>query len=234
MKNLNTSIDVPSGFISINKQPGLTSHDVVNELRRITGIKKIGHAGTLDPFASGILLIAIGRRATREINKYVKLNKTYIAELYLGAISTTHDPEGEIEFIKHSQKISKEAIQKVIERFIGKQEQIPPMFSAKKIGGKKLYQLARAGKVIERQASQIEIFSIKILSYKWPILVLNINCSSGTYIRSLARDIGKQLGTGAYLKNLKRIRIDKFLLENSILIEEIKKDNWQEKLFLKI
>ncbi len=234
MKNLNTSIDVPSVFIIIDKQVGPTSHNIVDKLRRITGIKKIGHAGTLDPFASGVLLMAIGRKATREISNYVKLDKRYEAELFFGATSSTHDPEGVITTTENIKKPSLEQIQDVIEKFIGEQEQVPPMFSAKKVGGKKLYQLARAGKTIERQPSIVTIMSIKILGYKWPKLVLDIECSSGTYIRTLGKDIGAKLKVGAYLTNLKRTAIDKFLLQDSVLVDDLDKENWQSKLFLKL
>ncbi len=233
VKNLNTSINVPSGFILINKQVGPTSHNIVDQLRRITGIKKIGHAGTLDPFASGVLLMAIGRKATREISKYVKLDKSYVADLLLGAVSTTHDPEGEITVTKNPQEPSLKEVQRVIEKFIGEQEQIPPMFSAKKVGGKKLYQLARAGKTIERQASLVNIMSIEILSYAWPRLALNIHCSSGTYIRTLGSDIGLELGVGAYLEKLRRTSIGEFLLEKSVLVSDLSEDNWEKNLFLK-
>jgi len=234
MKKLNTSIDVPSGFIIIDKQSGPSSHNIVNKLRGITGIKKIGHAGTLDPFASGVLLVAIGRKATREINKYVKLDKRYVADLFLGATSTTHDPEGEITSVKNTQKASLEDVKNIVKKFIGEQEQIPPMFSAKKVGGKRLYQLARAGKTIERQACNINIKSIEILSYEWPKLVLDIHCSSGTYIRTLASDIGRELEAGAYLTGLRRTAIDKFLIKDAILINELNEENWQDSLFLKI
>ncbi len=232
-KQLNTSIDVPSGFIVIDKQIGPTSHNIVDKLRRITGIKKIGHAGTLDPFASGVLLMAIGRKATREISKYVKLDKRYVADLLLGAVSTTHDPEGEITESKNINKPSLEEIQKVIKKFIGEQEQIPPMFSAKKVGGKKLYQLARAGKVIERQPSIVNIMSINILFFEWPKLVLDIHCSSGTYIRTLGSDIGRELGVGAYLTDLRRTAIDEFLIDDAVLVKDLSGENWQDKLFLK-
>ena len=234
VSNLNTSIDVPSGFIIIDKQIGPTSHNIVDKLRRITGIKKIGHAGTLDPFASGVLLMAIGRKATREISKYVKLDKRYTADLLLGAVSTTHDPEGEITVTKNPQETSLEEIKKTIKKFIGEQEQIPPMFSAKKVGGKKLYQLARAGKVIERQPSIVNISEINIVEYNWPKLVLDVHCSSGTYIRTLGSDIGKDLGIGAYLTDLRRTAIDEFLIDDAVLVNDLDKDNWQSKLFLKL
>ncbi len=234
MTKLNNCLDVPSGFMIINKPSGPTSHNIIDQLRQITGIKKIGHAGTLDPFATGVLLVAIGRRATREINKYVKLNKVYRADLVLGAVSSTHDPEGEINFNKHVPEPSFTKIQATINKFIGKQKQIPPMFSAKKINGKKLYQLAREGKIVERQPHLINITAIKILSFKWPKATLIIHCSSGTYIRSLARDIGRELKTGAYLANLQRIAIDKFLIKDAVLIDDLNKENWQKKLFLSL
>ncbi len=232
MKNLNTSLDVPSGFIIIDKPVGPTSHNIVDKLRQITKIKKIGHAGTLDPFASGVLVMAIGRKATREISKFVKLDKQYLAELYLGATSSTHDPESEIKKTETLCKPILEDVQKVIKKFIGEQEQIPPMFSAKKVGGRKLYQLARAGKTVERQASIINIKSIDIVYFEWPKLILDIHCSSGTYIRTLGSDIGRELGAGAYLENLKRTAVGELVLDNAISLDDLDKDNWQKKLFL--
>ena len=224
-------IEKKSGFLLLNKPTGPTSHDMVYKLRKITGIKKIGHAGTLDPFASGLLIMAIGRESTKQISKYVKLDKEYIATLYLGATSTTHDPEGEITkkpgFGYPKPGFNAEEIKKVLEKFKGEQKQIPPMFSAKKVKGKKLYELARKGIEIKREAVDINIKNLELLEYKWPELELKIKCSSGTYIRSLAYDIGEALRTGAYLTVLERISIGEFLLNKSCKIEELNEDNWE-------
>ncbi len=203
-------------FLLINKPSGPTSHDIIDQLRKITGIRKIGHAGTLDPFASGLLLVAVGRESTKEIFKFVKLDKEYIATLKLGAISNTYDRTGEIQLTANNQQLTEKKIKNILNKFIGKQEQIPPMFSAKKIKGKKLYELARKGIEIERKPSMIEIYNIKILEIKNCILEIEVFCSSGTYIRALAHDIGKALGCGAYLQELVRTKIGKHKLENAI------------------
>jgi len=217
-------------FLLINKQPGPTSHDIVDTLRKITGIKKIGHAGTLDPFAEGLLIIAVERNSTKKIAEFVGMNKEYLATLQLGATSDTYDRTGEIEKNENNNMPSKEEIKKVLKKFVGKQEQIPPMFSAKKVGGKKLYKLARQGKKIERKPSQIEIYNIDLKKYNEnkKQLEIKVSCSSGTYIRSLAYDIGRTLGTGAYLEKLVRTKIGKFKLEDTVKISELKSDNWQE------
>jgi tRNA pseudouridine55 synthase len=219
------------GFILINKPVGPTSFGVIARLRKITGIKKIGHAGTLDPAASGVLLCAIGREATRQIDKFVKKDKEYEALIILGSVSETLDREGEIIKKYFGQPIKIKEIKKVVNSFLGKQEQIPPMFSAKKIGGKKLCDLARKGIEIVRAPVQIEIYKLKILKYKWPELRLRIKCSSGTYIRSLAADIGQKIGCGAYLGALVRTELREYKLKKAVDLDKIDKDNWQKLLF---
>ena len=219
------------GFILINKPVGLTSHDVVNQLRRITGVKKIGHAGTLDPFASGLLIVAIGREATREIDKFVKLDKEYLAVLRLGAVSDTYDPEGKIEIKSNQVPPTESEVSAVLKKFLGEQEQIPPMFSAKKINGKKLYELARQGKVVERQPNKIKIYNLEIVNYCWPELSLKINCSSGTYIRSLGNDIGEKLSCGAYVAKLERVKIGEYDWRSAVKLDKINRDNWLDFIF---
>jgi len=214
-----------SGFIIINKQINFTSHDVIVVLRGITGIKKIGHAGTLDPFATGILICAIGREATKKISQFVKLDKEYEATLKLGVESDTYDREGKMSKVK-CQRSKRDEIIKVLDKFIGKQEQVAPMFSAKKIGGKKLYELARAGKIIKRKPCKIEIYDIKLLKYKWPDLEIKVRCSTGTYIRSLGHDIGQALECGAYLEEITRIGVGKFKLPNAVELGKLNKRNW--------
>ncbi|MFH1412444.1 MAG: tRNA pseudouridine(55) synthase TruB [bacterium] len=214
-----------SGFILINKHSGPTSHDVVDELRKITDIKKIGHAGTLDPLASGLMILGISREATRKIDQFVKLDKEYVADIKLGAQTDTYDREGQI--IKNDFKaILEKEIKKVLKKFLGKQKQLPPMYSAKKIKGKKLYELARQGKEVERKPHNIEIYKIKLISYSWPELKIIINCSSGTYIRSLAHDIGQKLGCHAYLQELQRTKIGLFSLKQAVELNELNKKNY--------
>jgi len=218
-----------AGFIIINKPVDFTSHDVIAVLRGITGIKKIGHAGTLDPFATGVLICAIGRESTKKIDKFVKLDKEYEAVLRLGAETDTYDIEGKISNIK-CEILEKDVINKVLKEFMGKQEQIPPMFSAKKINGQKLYKLARKGKTIERKSCKIEIYDINLIKYKWPDLEIKVKCSTGTYIRSLGHDIGKKLKCGAYLSNLERLAIGDFNIKNAIDLKKLNKNNWQKYL----
>ena len=228
---LSQEIKKSSGFILVNKPSGPTSHDIINQMRRITGIKKIGHAGTLDPFASGLLIVAIGREATREIDKFVKMDKEYIATLYLGAVSDTHDREGKILDFRFK-ILDLDTIKNTLVKFIGEQKQVPPMFSAKKVKGKKLYELARQGIEIEREPVDINIYSIDFLEYEWPLLKIKVRSSSGTYIRSLAYDIGEKLGCGAYLEELERTAIGEFRIENAITAEGVNNENWQNYLFL--
>jgi tRNA pseudouridine55 synthase len=227
-----------SGFLLINKPADWTSHDVIAHLRKVTGIKTIGHAGTLDPFATGLLIVGVGREATKQLGILIKHDKVYEATFILGATSDTGDLTGKI--IRSvgangsSPKLPTEKeIREILKLFIGEQLQIPPMFSAKKFGGKKLYELARQGQTVERQPSQITIFSIELLDYNWPELKIKIHCSSGTYIRVLAQDIGEKLGVGSYVSELKRTAIDRYLLTEAIDLNDLTKDNW-EKFLIKI
>ncbi|OJI06428.1 tRNA pseudouridine(55) synthase TruB [bacterium CG10_46_32] len=209
-----------SGFLLINKPSGPTSHDAIYTLRKILGIKKIGHAGTLDPFAEGLLLIGIGD-ATKLLRHYVGLDKMYEATLKLGATSDTQDRTGKIQETKYKQDTTtKSKIENVLKSFIGKQKQTPPMHSAKKIDGVRLYKLARQGKEVERKAVEIEIYSINLISFDKDILKIQCRVSSGTFIRTLAEDIGKKLGCGAYLEELTRTHIGKFDLKDSVDISQ--------------
>ena len=218
------------GFILIDKPEGPTSFGVIARLRHVTGVKKIGHAGTLDPAASGLLLCAIGRTATREIGRFVKMDKKYEALVRLGTTTDTYDREGQIIDSYSGKPVSKKEIRKAVAELIGKQEQIPPMFSAKKVGGKKLYELARKGIEIVRQASQIEIYQAKIIKYRWPDARLMIRCSSGTFIRTIAYDLGIKLGCGAYLAGLRRTELGKFKLKKAVKLDKINADNWRKLL----
>jgi tRNA pseudouridine55 synthase len=220
-----------SGFILIDKPVGPTSFGVIARLRRITGIKKIGHAGTLDPAASGLLLCAIGREATRQISQFVKMDKEYEALVILGSTSDTLDREGDIIKSYQGPPIKIKEITKAVDSFFGKQEQTPPMFSAKKVGGQKLCDLARKGIEIKREPAKIEIYKIKTLKYKWPELRLRIKCSSGTYIRSIAADLGERLGCGAYLGALVRTELGEYKLKKAVSLEKTNQNNWRKLLF---
>jgi len=215
------------GFILINKPTKITSHDVVDTLRRITGIKKIGHAGTLDPFATGLLILGIQREFTRRLSFFQKKDKEYIATLKLGAESDTFDKDGKI-FEKEVKKLpEKKEIEKILKSFLGEVEQTPPAFSAKKIGGKKLYELARRGIKTEIKPQKVKIYEISVLEYHFPYLKIKVKCSSGTYIRSLASDIGKKLGCGAYVEELVRTKIGEFSIENAVELSKLNPQNWR-------
>jgi tRNA pseudouridine55 synthase len=215
------------GFILINKPSGITSHDVVDKLREITGIRKIGHAGTLDPFARGLLILGIGREFTRKLLIFQKKDKEYIATLRLGAESDTFDRDGKIVERKVEKIPERKEIKEVLKSFLGEIEQIPPIFSAKKIRGKKLYELARKGIKVEPKPQRVKIYEISILEYKFPYLKIKVKCSSGTYIRSLGNDIGKKLGCGAYVEELIRTKIGEFSIENAIELSKLTSKNWK-------
>jgi tRNA pseudouridine55 synthase len=215
------------GFILINKPAGITSHDVVDRLREITKIKRIGHSGTLDPFATGLLILGIGREFTKKLSIFQKKDKEYIATLRLGAESDTFDRDGKIVERKVEKIPERKEIEEVLKNFLGEIEQIPPAFSAKKIKGKKLYELARKGIKVEPKPQKVKIYEISILEYKFPYLKIKVKCSSGTYIRSLANDIGKKLGCGAYVEELVRTKIGEFSLEKAIELSRLNSQNWK-------
>ncbi len=220
-----------TGFILINKSSGPSSHDVINSLRRISGIKKIGHAGTLDPLATGVLLVAIGRESTKKIDQFVKLDKEYIADVFLGATTDTFDKQGRITSFDSKKEKNKKEVEEVLYEFIGKQKQIPPMYSAKKVKGVTLYKLARKGVEIERKPADINIYDIELVDFSWPNLKIKISCSSGTYIRSLVYDIGNKLGCGAYLRGLQRTSIGKYNINQSVDLDKLRNQNWTHYLF---
>lgn len=199
----------------IDKPIGWSSHDIVakvrSQLKSFGVIKpKVGHAGTLDPLASGLLIVLVGRECKNQ-DKYMKLDKTYKVELKLGESSTTDDAEGELTKISVKQPEA-DSLKIVINSFIGNIEQTPPIYSAIKVDGKRAYKLAREGKTPELKSRTIKIYSINNLLYKYPSVNFITEVSSGTYIRSLVRDIGNKLGTGAYMTSLKRLSIGEFHL----------------------
>ncbi len=221
-----------TGFLIINKPTGWTSFDVVGKLRSITKIKKIGHCGTLDPLATGVLIVAVGREATREIDRFHLLPKTYIAKAKFGCTSDTYDIEGEVVETKLPENFSlaKEYIQSELTRFIGTIEQMPPIFSAKKINGVAAYKLARQGKEVELKTATVEIFSIDILNFNYPEIELQIHCGSGTYVRSIIHDLGQALKCGAIMTDLVRTAIGKSTLDHATNIDTINNENWQNLL----
>ena len=211
-------------MLLIDKPKGMTSHDVVNIVRRQTGVRRVGHAGTLDPNATGLLIVGVGREETKQLGELTKnTNKTYEAEIFLGEERDTDDIEGKITS-KNEQIIpTNKEIQNVLKEFVGVQEQIPSSFSAVKLQGKKAYELARIGKEVKLEPRKINIYKIELIDFKYPTLKIICEVSSGTYIRSLARDIGKRLGSGAYLSNLRRTRTGKYDLKDAITLESLAK-----------
>lgn len=219
-----------NGFLLINKPASWTSHDVIGYMRRVTHIKRIGHAGTLDPFATGLLIVAIGRENTKRLDELFKgLDKTYIATLHLGATSTTFDRTGVITE-QSGHEVSREEVKTTLQSFIGEQDQLPPMYSAKKVGGKKLYKLARKGIEVERKPHHITLYDIELLNYTFPEIKIKVRCSTGTYIRTLVHDIGQKLGVGAYCQELERSNIGDYSLENATPIKDFSRDTWKTSL----
>lgn len=216
-----------NGWLFINKESGITSHDVVAKVRRALKFKKIGHTGTLDPMATGVVVVALGK-ATRLI-RFLQEIKTYKAEVFLGITTDTLDAEGKITS-QQEVTASKEEIAKVVKKYIGRIEQIPPMFSAVQQDGKRLYDLARKGIEVERKVRHTEIFDIKILSWDLPKFSIEVFCRSGTYIRTLADDIGRDLGCGAHLSKLERNNSNGFDISLALNIADLNTDNINEHL----
>lgn len=228
--------DVPradNGVLLLDKPAGWTSFDVVAKIRGQIkhsylkqGIKptkrqlKVGHAGTLDPFATGLLVILLGD-ATKKAEEFLKLDKVYEAEIILGQTSTTGDPEGEITQVSQGLALSESEVEEVLQQFVGEIRQRPPIFSAIKINGQRAYKLARDGKEVEIPERTVTIHSIELLSYNYPSLNIRTHVGSGTYVRSLAVDIGAALGTGAYCKALRRTKIASWSVKDARTIAEI-------------
>jgi len=208
------------GLILVHKPPKLTSHDVVDNIRQILSTKKVGHFGTLDPFATGLLVIAIGK-ATRLFPFYLKTDKSYTARIKLGITTDTYDLDGKPTSEENSNFPDSSKMQKTMEIFVGKQLQVPPIYSAKKFKGKPLYAHARENKIIEPKPCQVNIYEFDLRKYHPPYLDCFVRCSSGTYIRSLAHDLGQKLGCGAHLTQLHRTAIGSFHIEDSLHLENI-------------
>ncbi|MCX6998694.1 MAG: tRNA pseudouridine(55) synthase TruB [Candidatus Sumerlaeota bacterium] len=215
---MDISQNQPCGFLPVDKPEGPTSHDVVARVRKAFGIRQVGHTGTLDPFASGLLILCIGR-ATRLSEYILHQDKTYIFELALGLISDTGDPTGRITDFsdgRQADDVSEREILETLIAFTGEIEQTPPLFSALKVGGKKLYELARAGSHIIPAPRRVIIHSLRLVRFSPPGLLLEARVGAGTYIRSLGRDIGQRLNTGAYVRMLRRTAIGHLGVEGAL------------------
>ena len=207
-------------IINIDKPIGWTSFDVVKKVKNITKHKKVGHGGTLDPFASGVLVLGT-EKDTKKLSVITNSDKSYIAELHLGKLTNTLDTEGDIIEEGIVPDLNEKKIVKVLDSFLGSRKQMPPMFSAKKHKGIRLYKLARKKIEVQRDEIDITINDISIVSFSSNKIIFNVDCSKGTYIRVLGSDIAKSLGTIGYLTNLKRTRVGDFLIEDSISIDKL-------------
>lgn len=210
-----------NGIVNIYKEKGYTSHDVVAVLRKVVGQKKIGHTGTLDPDATGVLPVCLGR-ATKVCELLTDHDKTYEALLLLGKMTDTQDISGEVLEERDPGDLTEEEVRSCIESFIGEYDQIPPMYSALKVNGKKLYELAREGKTVERKSRRVQIHGIRILEMNLPHVRMKVDCSKGTYIRTLCHDIGEKLQVGGCMEELERTKVGRFLKEDAVTLDEVR------------
>jgi tRNA pseudouridine55 synthase len=210
------------GLLNINKPVGPTSFRVVAQVRRLVGGRKtkVGHAGTLDPFADGVLVVCIGS-ATRLADYVQKQTKSYRTVITLGATSDTHDIEGDIIPNPDATEVNVDEVKNVLQMFIGAIDQVPPAHSAVHVDGKRAYDLARAGHKLDLPARKVNIYDVALVEYAWPTLTIDVTCGAGTYIRSLARDIGEELHVGAYCSSLTRTAIGKFRVENAVELADV-------------
>lgn len=207
------------GIMNIYKEKGYTSHDVVAKLRGILRQKKIGHTGTLDPEAEGVLPVCLGA-GTKLCDMLTDKNKTYRAVLLLGQTTDTQDTTGEV-LTRHEIRVSEQEVCEAVESFVGEYDQIPPMYSALKVNGKKLYELAREGKTVERRPRRVQITEIRIEEIRLPRVTMTVTCSKGTYIRTLCQDIGERLGCGGCMEQLTRTRVGIFSIEESLTLSQV-------------
>lgn len=223
------SIRMKDGILIINKPQGLTSHDVVERVRKILGRKRVGHAGSLDPLATGVLIIFIGK-ATQLFNKFLEFNKEYIATLTLGRITDSGDSEGKILKIVPVPFIEEETIKMIFQEFVGEIEQVPPMVSALRYRGRRLYQFARLGLNIPRQPRKVIIEELRLLKFDCSDIHFYVRCSRGTYVRQLACDIALRLGSGGHISQIERLSVGPFNIKDAISIDKVDESHirhWQ-------
>jgi len=222
------------GILNINKPRGTTSFGVVAIVRRLSGERRVGHAGTLDPEAIGVLPVCLGK-ATRIVEFLMSTTKTYRAEVELGVVTDTYDATGKVIQRGDISGIDRQRVEAALYAFRGEIVQVPPMFSAVKYNGRPLYELARAGRTVERTGRPIEIHSLEIIDWQSPMITIEVVCGKGTYIRSLAHDLGQTLGCGAMLQNLARLRCGLFTIEDSVTLPELEDafhhGQWQKYLY---
>ena len=217
------------GLLIIDKPAGITSHDVVNRVRRISGIRRVGHAGTLDPLATGVLLVCVGR-ATRLSEYLIGQSKTYTATVRLGEETNTYDAEGEVTAVAPTDHLTPHMVEQALTPFRGEINQTPPIYSAIKKNGQPLYKLARAGQTVDIPSRQVTIYELELLACDLPDVDLRVRCSSGTYIRSLAHDLGAVLGCGGHITALRRTAISEYGIEDAITLDGLAADDWRDYL----
>jgi tRNA pseudouridine55 synthase len=218
------------GFLNVDKPLGMTSHDVVARVRRTFGVRKVGHAGTLDPLATGVLVICIGG-ATRLSEYVMHATKRYTAQVHFGITTSTYDAEGEVLDTRDASHLTRALILDALNPFVGSIQQVPPIYSAIKVDGRKLYDIARAGETVELEARSVTIERIDLLNWQPPVATIDVTCNAGTYIRSLAYDVGEALGTGAHLAGLRRTQSGTFLIADAAEPDVIFSDPlWRERL----
>lgn len=212
--------DLPEGILLVDKPQGITSHDVVSKMRRVFHMKKVGHAGTLDPMATGLLLILIGK-ATKASQYLMSMDKEYTGTVRLGQVTDSQDADGEITEERPVPELTEDDVKAQMKTFLGDQYQTPPMFSAKKINGQKLYKLARQGKTVEREPRVIHISRFDMTGFALPEVSFLVGTSKGAYVRTIANDLGERLECGGHLNVLRRTAVGKFRVENSATIEDL-------------
>jgi tRNA pseudouridine55 synthase len=210
---------VMNGILVVNKPPGWTSHDVVARVRRLTREKRVGHAGTLDPMATGVLLVCLGR-ATRVTEYLMTSDKTYRAVMRLGIETDTYDADGQV-LVTQPVNVDESDVRRVLARFVGQIDQVPPMYSALKREGRPLYKLARKGLEVEREPRRVTVHAITLHAWQLPDMTIDVRCSPGTYIRSLAHDVGAALGCGAHLTRLTRLASGSFTLDDAVTLQDL-------------
>ena len=217
---MNTSANEPEGILLVDKPKGLTSHDVVARLRRALGMKRIGHAGTLDPMATGLLILLIGK-ATKASQHILGLDKEYTGTIKLGEVTDSQDAEGEIMVTSPVPELTEEEVKKQMVGFLGDQYQTPPMHSAIKIDGVPLYKMARKGKQVEREPRFIRVNRFQLNRFESPLIDFTLSCTKGTYVRTIAHDFGQRIGCGAHLCALRRTASEKFHVNDALPLEDL-------------
>jgi len=210
---------IPAPIFAVYKPLGMSSHDVVNCVRRATGVARVGHAGTLDPLATGVLVIGVGREATRQLHNVVKAEKEYVAVVRLGMVSSTDDEEGSKKLIANPKQPTRDEVVDALRVFVGPMLQKPPALSAIKVKGQKAYALVRRGRPVDLPPRPVEVKTIELVDYQWPDVTVRLVTGPGFYVRAFARDLGERFSTGGYLAGLERTRVGQFLKKEAVSLD---------------